>query len=166
MPGTYHEGPRRLQDQFDTRRLADRIDERDPRLGECPGAQLIVPVRVRETFPDCPRYIHKLLPVEPSAYVPPAGCTPPVPEWKRTDLARDVLPAGDPANPPGAVPPSARPMSGSGRPRMARCRLERRRSIDPTGKSPEAAPVAAIRAVQSWRRTLGSGHDPTNKPGS
>src|SRR3954453_13388845 len=28
MPGTYHEGHRLLQDQFDTRRLADRIDER------------------------------------------------------------------------------------------------------------------------------------------
>ena len=28
MPGTYHDGHRLLQDQFDTRRLADRIDER------------------------------------------------------------------------------------------------------------------------------------------
>jgi predicted pyridoxine 5'-phosphate oxidase superfamily flavin-nucleotide-binding protein len=28
MPGTYHEGNRRLQDRFDTRRLADRIDEK------------------------------------------------------------------------------------------------------------------------------------------
>jgi hypothetical protein len=30
--------------------------------------------------------------------VPRAGCTPPVPDWKRSDLARDVLPKGDPAN--------------------------------------------------------------------
>ena len=28
MAGTYHEGSRRLQDSFDTRRLADRLDER------------------------------------------------------------------------------------------------------------------------------------------
>ena len=28
MPFTYHDGSRRLQDDFDTRRLADRLDER------------------------------------------------------------------------------------------------------------------------------------------
>ncbi len=28
MPGIYHEGNRRLQDRFDTRRLADRLEER------------------------------------------------------------------------------------------------------------------------------------------
>lgn len=196
MPGTYHEGHRQLQDRFDTRRLADRleerivhdritdkerefigrldmfflatadregrpncsykggdpgfvrvldertvafpswdgngmylsagnllanphvgmlfidferqhrlrlngvatIDERDPLLADYPGAQLVVRVLVREVFPNCPRYIHKLKPVERSVYVPRAGCAPPVPEWKRSDLARDVLPADDPAN--------------------------------------------------------------------
>ena len=195
MPGIYHEGNRRLQDQFDTRRLAERlderivqdritdkdrefierldmfflatadgegrpncsykggdpgfvrvldertvafpswdgngmflsagnmlvnphvgmlfvdferqrrlrlngvasIDERDPLLGEYAGAQLVVRVRVRQVFPNCPRYIHKLQAVERSAYVPRAGCAPPVPDWKRSDLARDVLPANDPA---------------------------------------------------------------------
>ena len=74
------------------------VDERDPLLGEYPGAQLVVRVRVREVFPNCPRYIHKLQPVERSVYVPRKGCPPPVPEWKRSDLARDVLPADDPAN--------------------------------------------------------------------
>jgi predicted pyridoxine 5'-phosphate oxidase superfamily flavin-nucleotide-binding protein len=73
------------------------IDERDPLLAGYPGAQLVVRVRVREVFPNCPRYIHKLQAVERSAYVPREGCTPPVPDWKRSDLARDVLPAGDPA---------------------------------------------------------------------
>jgi predicted pyridoxine 5'-phosphate oxidase superfamily flavin-nucleotide-binding protein len=73
------------------------IDEQDPLLNECPGAQLVVRVRVREVFPNCPRYIHKLQAVERSVYVPRAGCTPPVPDWKRSDLARDVLPANDPA---------------------------------------------------------------------
>ena len=73
------------------------IDEGDPLLAEFPGAQLVVRVRVREVFPNCPRYIHKLERVEASRYVPRAGCTPPVPDWKRSDLARDVLPANDPA---------------------------------------------------------------------
>ncbi len=76
---------------------AARIDEQDPLLGEYAGAQLVVRVHVRQVFPNCPRYIHKLQPVERSAYVPRAGCTPPVPDWKRSDLARDVLPANDPA---------------------------------------------------------------------
>ncbi len=74
------------------------IDDHDPLLAEYPGAQLIVRVRLREVFPNCPRYIHKLQRVEASPYVPRPGCTPPVPDWKRSDLARDVLPANDPAN--------------------------------------------------------------------
>ena len=73
------------------------IDERDPLLAEYQGAQLVVRVRVREVFPNCPRYIHKLQRVEASVYVPSPGCTPPVPDWKRSDLAHDVLPANDPA---------------------------------------------------------------------
>ena len=73
------------------------IDERDPLLADYPGAQLVVRVTVREVFPNCPRYIHKLERVEASRYVPRAGCMPPVPDWKRSDLARDVLPADDPA---------------------------------------------------------------------
>jgi predicted pyridoxine 5'-phosphate oxidase superfamily flavin-nucleotide-binding protein len=73
------------------------IDEHDPLLADYPGAQLVVRVRVREVFPNCPRYIHKLQRVEASVYLPRAGCTPPVPDWKRSDLARDVLPANDPA---------------------------------------------------------------------
>jgi len=74
------------------------VDVEDPFLTEYPGAQLVVRVRIREVFPNCPRYIHKLQRVEASPYVPRAGCTPPVPDWKRSDLARDVLPKGDPAN--------------------------------------------------------------------
>jgi predicted pyridoxine 5'-phosphate oxidase superfamily flavin-nucleotide-binding protein len=73
------------------------IDERDPLLAAYPGAQLVVRVRVREVFPNCPRYIHRLQAVERSAFVPRPGCTPPVPDWKTSELARDVLPAGDPA---------------------------------------------------------------------
>jgi predicted pyridoxine 5'-phosphate oxidase superfamily flavin-nucleotide-binding protein len=60
-------------------------------------AQFIVRVAVREVFPNCPRYIHRLGAAERSEFVPRAGVTTPVPNWKRMDWAVDVLPAGDPA---------------------------------------------------------------------
>ena len=195
MPGTYHDGHRLLQDQFDTRRLADRIDERlvddvidsddkafiedldmfflatsdeqghpncsykggepgfvrvldehtvafpnydgngmylsagnvliNPNVGmlfidfekgrrlringvasideydelmeHYPEAQFVVRVRAREVFPNCPRYIHKYRLVERSRFVPKASCPTPVPGWKRSAWAKDVLAANDPA---------------------------------------------------------------------
>jgi uncharacterized protein len=57
----------------------------------------VVRVRARAVFPNCPRYIHRYELVERSRFVPRAGAAPPVPDWKRRDWARDVLPAGDPA---------------------------------------------------------------------
>jgi predicted pyridoxine 5'-phosphate oxidase superfamily flavin-nucleotide-binding protein len=60
-------------------------------------AQFIVRVSVREAFPNCPRYIHRLAGVERSEFVPRSGVATPVPGWKRMDWAVDVLPAGDPA---------------------------------------------------------------------
>jgi uncharacterized protein len=74
------------------------IDPDDPLLGEHPRAQCIVRVHATEVFPNCPRYIHKLQLVERSRFTPRADCEPPVPDWKRREWARDVLPAGDPAN--------------------------------------------------------------------
>jgi uncharacterized protein len=73
------------------------IAEADPLLAELPGAQLVVRVRAREIFPNCPRYIHRLKLEERSSYVPRPAETPPIPNWKRSDWASDVLPAGDPA---------------------------------------------------------------------
>jgi predicted pyridoxine 5'-phosphate oxidase superfamily flavin-nucleotide-binding protein len=57
-----------------------------------PGAQFTVEVEVAEVFPNCPRYIHRMALVERSRFVPHAGEEPPVPDWKRADWARDVLP--------------------------------------------------------------------------
>lgn len=65
-----------------------------------PEAQFLVKVAVREVFPNCPRYIHKLQLVERSKFVPRAAVPTPVPAWKRMDWACDVLPAGDPAREP------------------------------------------------------------------
>jgi len=76
---------------------AASIDEADPLLPEYERAQFVVRVAVREVFPNCPRYIHRMELVERSKFVPRADCEPPVPTWKRTEWARDVLAEGDPA---------------------------------------------------------------------
>ncbi len=74
------------------------IDENDPLVGEWERAQFIVRVHAEEVFPNCPRYIHRMELVERSRFVPRDACAPPVPGWKRTEWAHDVLPADDPAN--------------------------------------------------------------------
>ncbi|MEA2495071.1 MAG: uncharacterized protein QOJ29_2982 [Thermoleophilaceae bacterium] len=74
------------------------IDESDPLIGEWERAQFVVRVAVDEVFPNCPRYIHRMELVERSEFVPRADCAPPIPGWKQKEWARDVLPAGDPAN--------------------------------------------------------------------
>ena len=73
------------------------IDPDDPLMAEFPEAQFIVRVRAREVFPNCPRYIHRRTLVRRSEFVPRVGQAPPVPDWKRSDWARDCLPANDPA---------------------------------------------------------------------
>jgi predicted pyridoxine 5'-phosphate oxidase superfamily flavin-nucleotide-binding protein len=57
-----------------------------------PAVLFVVHVRVREVFPNCPRYIHKYRLVERSRFVPRGAEPPPVPGWKREDWAKDVLP--------------------------------------------------------------------------
>jgi predicted pyridoxine 5'-phosphate oxidase superfamily flavin-nucleotide-binding protein len=64
-----------------------------------PEAQFVIVVTAREVFPNCPRYIHKMQLVERSKFVPRSGTETPIPAWKQTEWARDVLPAGDPAAP-------------------------------------------------------------------
>jgi uncharacterized protein len=76
------------------------IDQSDPLLSDYPEAQFIVRVSVREVFPNCPRYIHKMKRVEASPFVPQAGCETPVPGWKRSQWAHDALPEADPARDP------------------------------------------------------------------
>ena len=69
----------------------------DPLLPAYPEAQFVVRVAVTRVFPNCPRYVHKYALVERSGFVPKAGCTTPVPNWKKSDWAADVLPENDPA---------------------------------------------------------------------
>jgi predicted pyridoxine 5'-phosphate oxidase superfamily flavin-nucleotide-binding protein len=69
----------------------------DPLLPAYPEAQFVVRVAVTRVFPNCPRYIHKHALVERSSFVPRADCATPVPSWKKSDWASDVLPENDPA---------------------------------------------------------------------
>ena len=73
------------------------IDDQDPHMADYPEAQFIVRVRAQEVFPNCPRYIHRMREVEHSAFVPREACQTPAPDWKRSDWAKDALPANDPA---------------------------------------------------------------------
>ena len=80
---------------------AATIDLEDPLREEYPEAQLVVRVRARAVYPNCPRYIHRYELVRRSRFVPREDCLTPVPEWKRSDWASDVLPEHDPARDPG-----------------------------------------------------------------
>ena len=61
-----------------------------------PGAQFLVKIAVRQVFPNCPRYIHKMQLVERSPFVPRGEVEPPVPGWKQADWAVDALPEKKP----------------------------------------------------------------------
>jgi predicted pyridoxine 5'-phosphate oxidase superfamily flavin-nucleotide-binding protein len=76
------------------------VDGEDPLLAAYPEAKLVVRVAATEVFPNCPRYIHEYRLVQRSRFVPKAECESPVPQWKRSEWAHDVLPEGDPANDP------------------------------------------------------------------
>jgi predicted pyridoxine 5'-phosphate oxidase superfamily flavin-nucleotide-binding protein len=80
------------------------IDPADALLAAYPGAQLVVRVRAREVFPNCGRYIHRMALMDRSQYLPRPGVEPPVPDWKRWDWIRPILPAGDPARDEGGRP--------------------------------------------------------------
>lgn len=78
------------------------IDHNDELLQAYPEAQFVVRVQTTAVFPNCPRYIHRMEPKASSAFVPQDGRRTPVPAWKKSDWASDVLPEGDPALDPEA----------------------------------------------------------------
>lgn len=84
------ENPARLRVHGDA-----SVDLEDDLAASYPEAQFVVRVHVREVFPNCPRYIHRYARVERSRFVPKSGLTTPVPDWKRSDWASDVLPNPD-----------------------------------------------------------------------
>jgi len=68
----------------------------DPLRSEFPGARLLVRVKAREIFANCPRYIHRMELQEQSRYSPRSDYTPPEPEWKLKKGMAEVLPQGEP----------------------------------------------------------------------
>jgi predicted pyridoxine 5'-phosphate oxidase superfamily flavin-nucleotide-binding protein len=62
-----------------------------------PEAQFVVRVLAQRIYPNCPRYIHQYRLAQRSSFVPRAEHATPVPAWKQSEWARDVLPANDPA---------------------------------------------------------------------
>ena len=57
------------------------LSRSDPLMSCTIGAQLIVRVKVRAIFPNCPRYIPKMQLIKHSKYVPHPGCDPVEPAW-------------------------------------------------------------------------------------
>lgn len=71
------------------------IQDDDPLLSHWPEAEMVLRVKLREMFPNCPRYIHKMALVEESSFVPKKNCETPAPAWKRLEAVADVLPSRD-----------------------------------------------------------------------
>jgi predicted pyridoxine 5'-phosphate oxidase superfamily flavin-nucleotide-binding protein len=67
------------------------VSRDDPLLRHTVGAQLIVRVKARAIYPNCPRYIPKMQLVEPSIYAPRAGVAPPEPAWKSFPEFKDAV---------------------------------------------------------------------------
>src|SRR5690606_13495170 len=67
------------------------IDRNDPLLRTTVGAQLMVRVKARAIFPNCPRYIPKLELLNSSPYIPRAGRDFVEPDWKSYDEFKDVV---------------------------------------------------------------------------
>jgi hypothetical protein len=61
------------------------VSHEDPLLDSTVGAQLIVRVKARAIFPNCPRYIPRLELKEASPYIPEAGKDFVEPGWKSAD---------------------------------------------------------------------------------
>ncbi len=59
------------------------------------GAEMVIVVRLRHAFPNCPRYVHDIAAGAVSEFAPADGYTPPVPEWKTREMFRDALPGRD-----------------------------------------------------------------------
>lgn len=71
------------------------IDLADPLLAGFHEADMVVRVRARQIFPNCPRYVHKMQLVEESVFVPNTSCKTPAPPWKSLTIVADVLPDKD-----------------------------------------------------------------------
>jgi len=67
------------------------VDRDDPLMAETVGAQMIVRVKARAIFPNCPRYIPQFTLAEPSIYAPRPGGDLPEPKWKEFADLKDYV---------------------------------------------------------------------------
>jgi hypothetical protein len=64
-------------------------------MAQWPEAEMVLLVKLREMFPSCPGYIHKMILDEESKFVPKQHCETLVPTWKSLEVVADVLPPRD-----------------------------------------------------------------------
>ena len=67
------------------------VSRDDPMMQRFAGAQLLVRVKARAIFPNCPRYIVTPGTSDPSKYAPRLGYEPPEPAWKGFDDFKDYI---------------------------------------------------------------------------
>ena len=67
------------------------VSRDDPLMQRFAGAQLLVKVKARAIFPNCPRYITTAGAAEPNKYTPRPGYVPPEPAWKGFDDFKDYV---------------------------------------------------------------------------
>jgi hypothetical protein len=82
--------PQRLRVRGEARLLRD-----GPMLASYPGAIVAVQVAIEQIWQNCPRYVHRMQPVEQSPYIPAADGSARFALWKRIDLLQDVLSDAD-----------------------------------------------------------------------
>jgi predicted pyridoxine 5'-phosphate oxidase superfamily flavin-nucleotide-binding protein len=80
------EKPRRLRVNGDA-----SVSRDDPLMQRFAGAQLLVRVKARAIFPNCPRYIVTPGTAEASKYAPRPDYQPPEPAWKGFDDFKDYV---------------------------------------------------------------------------
>lgn len=80
------EKPRRIRVNGEATVIRD-----DPLMQRFAGAQLLVRVKARAIFPNCPRYIVTPGTTEASRYAPRPGYEPPEPAWKGFDDFKDYI---------------------------------------------------------------------------
>ncbi len=69
------------------------IDESAEAIAGIAGAKRLVRVKVDYIYPNCPRYIPKLMQEEASVYAPRPDYQPPDPPWKARAIVKDIFDA-------------------------------------------------------------------------
>ncbi len=84
------ETPQRLRVRGDARLVRDGA-----MFESYPGALLVVEITIDSIWQNCPRYVHKMAPVDESPYVPDESGHARIALWKRIDAMQDVLSPAD-----------------------------------------------------------------------